>query len=100
MCAECGDEYEQELSSSRSRPPVDGEPREALDPRFAEWEKLRPKAFLTHATQATSQYDAQYRSMASEILALRAALKPFLQMQVDAERLAAFGEATGASPWT
>lgn len=39
---------------------------------FKEWETLRPKDFLEHAVKATSQYDAQYRSMAAEILALRA----------------------------
>lgn len=43
---------------------------------FAAWEKERPEAFLKHAIVATSQYDAQYRSMAAEILALRAATAP------------------------
>lgn len=48
----------------------------AIDPMplgttFAEWEQERPKGFLEHATRATSQYDAQYRSMAAELLALR-----------------------------
>lgn len=41
------------------------------DPQFAAWEVERPDTFLKHATIATSQYDAQYRSMAAEILALR-----------------------------
>ena len=37
----------------------------------AAFERERPENFLRHATVATSQYDAQYRSMASEILLLR-----------------------------
>ena len=41
------------------------------DQQIAAWEQERPRGFLEHAVKATSQYDAQYRSMAAEILALR-----------------------------
>lgn len=46
-------------------------PSEGLREKLAEWRVLRPQGFLEHAVVATSQYDAQYRSMAAEILALR-----------------------------
>ena len=52
--------------------------------RFDVWKNERPESFLKHATVATSQYDAQYRSMAAEILALReakAALDECIKLQ-------------------
>lgn len=55
-----------------------------MSEKFADWEVERPVAFLKHATVATSQYDEQYRSMASEILAYRD-VTASMQSEHDAE---------------